>query len=102
MKGLLFIILIAFILCHPKSFDDASKEEKIERHKIMKQRLIDCINENGSEELKEFVKKNEKSLRKAIGDNNKVLSKEDKAVIRDCRQKIIEERHQEMQKDVGL
>ena len=98
MKGFLFIILVVFIVCQPKSFLDCSKEEQIEREKMMKQRLIDCINKYGSEELKEFVKKNEDDLKRALGYNANSFSKADKAVIRDCRQKIIEERHEEMKK----
>ena len=45
-----------FIACDPQSFLHASKEERIERQKMMKARLIKCINENASEEFKKFVK----------------------------------------------
>ena len=103
MKGFLFILLIAFIVCNPKkSFAHASKEEKIERQKMMKERLIKCIYENGSEELIEFVKKNEKELRKAIGANKDTLKKEDLRTIRDCKLKNVRERHEEMKKETGL
>ena len=99
MKSFLFIILIMFIACDPQSFLHASKEERIERQKMMKARLIKCINENASEDFKEFVKIHEVNFRQAIAENKDNISKEDKKILRECRQKIIQERNEERQKE---
>ena len=99
MKSFLFLILFIFITCGPKSFLNASKEERIERQKMIKARLIKCINENASEEFKEFIKIHEANFRKAIAQNKDNISKEDKRVLRECRQKIIQERNEERQKE---
>ena len=99
MKSFLFILLIVFIACDPQSFLYASKEERIERQKMMKARLIKCINENASEEFKKFVKIHEVNFRKAIAENKDKISKEDKKILRECRQKIIQERNEERQKE---
>ena len=101
MRGFLIILLFAFIICQPNSFIHASKEERLERQKIMKAKLIKCINENGDDVLKEFIKNNENELRKAFAMNKDKLTQEEKKVIRECRKKIIEERHEEM-KENGL
>ena len=95
MKAIFFIILLSFIFCDPNSFINASKEERIKREKIIKERLLKCIYENGSEEFKIFVKENEENLRKAFLDNRKNIKKEDKLVVRDCKKKIREERNEE-------
>ena len=99
MKSFLFILLIVFIACDPQSFLYASKEERIERQKMMKARLIKCINENASEEFKNFVKIHEVNFRQAIAENKDKISKEDKKILRECRQKIIQERNEERQKE---
>ena len=98
MKAILFLILIAFIICQPNSFMHASKEERLERQKIVKAKLIQCINENASEEFKEFVQKNIDNFRKAFAENRENISKEDKRVVRECRLKIIKERNEERNK----
>ncbi len=67
----------------------------------MKAKLIKFINENGDDVLKEFIKNNENELRKAFAMNKDKLTQEEKKVIRECRKKIIEERHEEM-KEHGL
>ena len=98
MKAILFLILIIFIVCEPNSYLLATKEEIIERQKIMKSKLIKCINENASEEFKEFVKKNEQTFRKSFSMNKDIINIEDKRVVRECRKKIIEERMKERKK----
>ena len=99
MKSFLFLILIIFITCDPQSFLYASKEQKIERQKMIKSRLIKCIMENASEEFKEFTKINEENFRKAFNENRHTISKEDKRVVRECRQKIIQQRNEERLKE---
>ena len=88
MKVILFILLLSLIICDPDSFIYASKEEKINREKMMKEKLLECIYENASEEFKLFVKENEANLRKAILNNRENIKKEDKLVMRDCKEKI--------------
>ena len=102
MRAILFLILIIFIICEPNSYLHATKEEMIERQKIIKAKLIKCINENASEEFKEFVKKNEETFRKSFSMNKDKISIEDKRVVRECRRKIIEERIKEREKRAEL
>ena len=102
MKTILFLILFIFITCQPNSYWHASEEERIERQKIVKAKLIQCINENASEEFKQFVQENLENFRRAFAMNKEKISKEDKKVVRECRQKIILQRNEERKKENGL
>ena len=95
MKAILFLILIIFITCGRDSYLYASKEERIERQKQVKAKLIKCIKENASPEFIKFVNENEAELRKAIAMNKDKLKKEDLLVIRKCRLDLIKEKNNE-------
>ena len=102
MRAILFLVLFMFILCQPKSYLHATKEERIERQKIMKERLLKCIYENAREEFKKFVKENEETFRYSYSKNKDNISIEDKRVVRECRRKIIEERNEERKKELKI
>ena len=103
MKTILFLILLIFITCEPDSYLYASKEERIERQKQVKAKLIKCIKENASPEFIEFVNENEAELRKAIAMNKDKLKKEDLLVIRKCRLNLIKAKNnKEIKKENGL
>ena len=95
MKAILFLILIIFITCGRDSYLYASKEERIERQKQVKAKLIKCIKENASPEFIKFVNENEAELRKAIAMNKDKLKKEDLLVIRKCRLDLIKKKNNE-------
>ena len=95
MKSILFLILIIFITCGRDSYLYASKEERIERQKQVKAKLIKCIKENASPEFIKFVNENEAELRKAIAMNKDKLKKEDLLVIRKCRLDLIKAKNNE-------
>ena len=83
MKAFLFLMLFLFIMNNPNE----KNESRMERQKRIKAEFIKCIDEIGSAEFKEFVHKNEESLRKAISMNKDKLTKDDIHVINDCRKK---------------
>ena len=93
MKAILFLILIISIISQPNSYLHASKEERIERQKQVKAKLLKCIKENASPEFLEFVNENEAELRKAIALNKDRLKKEDLLVIRKCRLNLIKSKN---------
>ena len=95
MKIIIFLILIIFIICDPDSYLYASKEERIERQKQVKAKLIKCIKENATPEFIKFVNENEAELRKAIAMNKDKLKKEDLLVIRKCRLDLIKAKNNE-------
>ena len=103
MKSILFLLLIIFINCDPSSYLYASKEERIERQKQVKAKLIKCIKENARPEFIKFVNENEAELRKAIAMNKDKLEKEDLLVVRKCRLDLIKKKNsEEKKKENGL
>ena len=89
MKSFLLLILIIAISCQPSVL--LSKEERMNRQKVMKEKFIQCLKENGSKKLIEFVEQNESNLRYAIAKNKKELSKDDKIVVKNCKIKLSRE-----------
>ena len=83
MKSILLLILVIAISCQPSVL--LSKEERMNRQKVMKEKFIQCLKENGSKKFIEFVEQNESNLRYAIAKNKKELSKDDKIVVKNCK-----------------
>ena len=86
MKSILLLILVIAISCQPSVL--LSKEERMNRQKVMKEKFIQCLKENGSKKFIEFVEQNESNLRYAIAKNKKQISLEDKLLVRECKEKL--------------
>ncbi len=86
MKVFLLLILLITTSCQPSLL--ISKEERIQRQKEMKEKLIKCIKENASNEFIEFVNENEANFRYALAKHKKEISKSDLLVVRHCRENL--------------
>ena len=88
MKYIFLLLVLTIIVCqteYPNSITEINKM-RTERH----QKLIECINEKGSDALKNLFKENKDiKIGKIFRDNFNSISEDDKKVFHECRKKII-------------
>ena len=90
MKYTLIVLLFAVIVCSPigANFKESLKERRLKR----REKIIECINKEGSEHLKQLLNENKDlKLGKILSQNKNTISVEDRKIFFSCRKKVISE-----------
>ena len=82
---LFFIVIVTLIVCQP--FQGGFHEQMMKRRKEKHEKILACINEKGSDNLKKYFTEN-KSLG-FIKQDNSNLTEEDKNIFQECRTKVL-------------
>ena len=97
MKSFLILILFISIACEP-SILNAPKDQRLKIQKRIKEKLIKCIDENASQDFKNYINRNEEELRLSNYMKKEKINKEDKKVIKECRKKAFKKLNEEIKK----
>ena len=90
MKYILIVLLFAVIVCTP--LEGNIKERLKERRIKRREKIIECINKEGSENLKKLLNENKDlKLGKILRKNKDNITPEDRKIFFKCRKKVISE-----------
>ena len=89
MKDILCLVLISLILCSPNS-KNYNTEEQIKKRQEQKEKLLECLNEYGSENFVKLINKNENvKLGDILRKHRVSITSQDKEAIKECRRQIL-------------
>ena len=90
MKTFLLLILFACITSQLSSGKHSIIEEVKKRRQERNEKIISCINEKGSENLKRIFNENKsQKLGIILRENKESVTHEDRNVFKECRRKVL-------------
>ena len=88
-KVTLCLVIISFIFCSPISKNYNTKEQ-IKKRQEQKEKLLECLNEYGSENFVKLINGNENvKLGDILRKHRVSVTRQDKEAIKECRRQIL-------------